>query len=133
MNIDEELSELTQGLHRHGLTVHIRPRAAVDADHPAQHAFVLVFDGLLGEPGERRRIGAQVEGGGHFGSLRPVPYDFGAGASARRKQQRIDKNGLARASFSREHRQAGTGFEFDSVDNREVANLDMREHARSVR
>ena len=127
MNIDERFAELTQRLHRHRLAVHIRARAPVGADDPPQqHAFVLVLDRLLGEPGARGGIVRDGERRGDFGALRAVPHDFGAGAAAGREQQRIDENGFARAGLAGEHRQSGAELQLDSVDDREVADLDMQ-------
>ena len=128
VNIDERFAQLAQRLHRHRLAVDVSARAPIRADDPAQHAFVLVLDRLLGEPGARRRIVRDGERGGDFGALGAVPDDLCTRAAAGGEQQRVHENGFTGAGFAGQDRQAGGELQFGSVDDREVANLDMQQH-----
>ena len=128
MDIDERFAELAQRLHRHRLAVHIRARATVGADDSPQHAFAFVLDRLLGEPGARGGVVRDRERGGDFGALGAVPHDFGACATARREQQRIDEDGFAGAGFAGQHGEAGGELQLGGVDDGEIADLDMQQH-----
>ena len=128
MDIDERFAELAQCLHGHRLAVHVRARATVGADYSPQHAFALVLDRLLGEPGARGGVVRDGEGGGDFGALGAVPHDLGARATAGGEQQGVYENGFAGAGFAGQHRQAGGELQLGGVDDREIADLDMQQH-----
>ena len=71
----------------------------------------------------------QIERRGDLGALGAGAHDLGAGAAARQQLQRIDDDGLAGAGLAGEHREPGLQFELDRVDDREVANLQVGQHA----
>jgi hypothetical protein len=52
-----------------------------------------------------------------------VPDDFGAGAAAGKKLQGVNDDRFAGAGLAGQHRKARPPFEFDGVDDGEVADL----------
>ena len=57
-----------------------------------------------------------------------MPYDFSARTTTCSERKRVHQNRFARARFTCEHGQSGCEFEFDSIDDGEIANLDMSQH-----
>ena len=129
VDIDERFAELAQCLHGHRLAVHIRARASIGPDNSPQYALAFVLDRLLGKPGARGRVLRDREGGGDFRALSAMPHDFGAGAASRGEQQRIYEDGFAGAGLAGQHGQTGGKLQLGGVDDREIADLDMQQHA----
>ena len=64
-----------------------------------------------------------IEGCRDVGPLGTVPDDFGAGAAAGKKLQGVNDDRFAGAGLAGQHRKARPPFEFDGVDDGEVADL----------
>jgi hypothetical protein len=61
-----------------------------------------------------------------------MSYGFGASTSTDGQLQRIDEDRLACAGFAGEHCEPASEVDLDGVDDREVSNVQMREHAWKV-
>ena len=129
VDFDQEFGELAQRLNRHQLAVDVGARAAVRADHAAHDDLAVVLDRLRLEPAQGT-LGEPREAGGDFGALGAV--------SARRRrrrglpaieQQRIDHDGFAGAGFAGQRGEARSELELRLIDDDEIAQLKMREHA----
>ena len=81
VNLDQELGELAQCLHRHQLAVDIGARAAVRADHAPHDDLTVVLDRLRLEPAQRP-LGQRREAGGNFGALGAVAHDVARPAAS---------------------------------------------------
>ena len=101
-------------------------RTPVPADDAAEHDLAVVAGNrLLLEPAADRRVAAGVEGRGNFGAFGAVTQAVRAGAATEREHHGIDHDRFARAGLAGERRQAAGEFEFDRVDDREVADLQV--------
>ena len=128
VDFDQVLRQFPQCLNRYHLAVHIGSRTAVRADHPAQHDFAVAVDALRFEPGFGR-LRKGVETRGDLGALGAAAHDVPAGAAAGNEQERIDDDGLTGAGFAGEGREAGFEFEFGLIDDDQIAQLQVRQHA----
>jgi hypothetical protein len=133
MHVDQQLAECTQRLDRHDLAVEVGAATTIRAHHATQLAFAFVCDRLFVEPRDGIRVADDVEGGADFGALRAVADRAAVCATADRQQQRVDEDRFTRAGFAGQHGEAAAEFELDGLDDREVADLQVREHARDRR
>ena len=74
-------------------------------------------------------FGAGLEGRRDLGALGAVAQRVGARAPAEREHDGVDDDRLAGARLARERREAARELELGRVDDREVADLQVREHA----
>ena len=129
VDVDQELAELAHALRGQRLAIHVLARAAVPADDTPQHELaVRRFDRLFLEPAAEQSAGCGLECRRDFGALRAVAKHVGARAAAERQHHRVHDDGLAGAGLSRERREAALELELGRVDDREVADLQVREH-----
>src|SRR5579859_717327 len=126
--LDEVFGELLELLYWHQLTVHIGTRASVDADHAPHDHLVMMFDGLRLEPGDGR-IGQGGKTRRDLRPLSPLAHDVDAAAPAGNEQQGVDHDGFSGAGFAGQRREARTEFQFRLVDNDQILELQMCEHA----
>ncbi len=128
VHVDEQFAERAQRLHRDDLAVEVGATAAVRADDAAQLAFAFVLDRLLREPRERGAIARHGKGRAHFGAFGAVTHGPAVRAPAHGEQQRIDEDRLARAGLAGERGEAAGELQFDGLDDREVADLQVGQH-----
>jgi len=128
VHLDEEFGKLPQLLYRHQLTVHIGTRAPIDADHAPHDHLVIVFDGLRFEPRDGR-IGKGGEARRDLGSLGALTHDVGAAAPAGDEQQGVDDDGFSGTRFAGQRREPRTEIQLRLVDDDEILELQMGEHA----
>ena len=130
VDIDQQSSDLAQQLYRNGLSVEVGARAAVGTDHPADRELGGAAEGLLIEPLPQLARGlTQLEGRGDLGPLGSVADDLRAGPPACDQLQRFDEDRLAGAGLTGEDREPRAQFELHRIDDGEVADLQVRQHA----
>ena len=85
---------------------------------------------------DRLRLEPGFRGGGkggetrrHLGAFRALAHDVAAGAAAGDEQQRVDDDGFAGAGFAGQRGEAGFEFELGLIDEHEIAQLKVGEHA----
>ncbi len=128
MDIDQYLAELAQGLQRHRTSIDERSRAPVVRQYAPQNALAVALDGLGFEPVSQPRLGAQVEGGRDLSALRPGANCIAARAPAGGQREGVDDDGLARAGLPGQRGEARAELELDLIDDREIADPQVREH-----
>jgi hypothetical protein len=128
VHLDEQLAQAAQRLHRHRLAVDVGAAATVRGHGAAQQHLAVVLDLLLLQPGQGGRVRGHGEAGRHFGALRAVAHGAAVGPSAHRQQQCIHEDRLAGPGLARQHGESRTELDFDALDDREVANLQVAEH-----
>jgi hypothetical protein len=134
VDVDQELAELAYALCGQRLAVHVLARAPVPADDTPQHELtVRRFDRLFLEPAAEQGAGCGLECRRDFRALRAVAKHVGTRAAAECQHHRIHDDGLAGAGFSRERREAALELELGRVDDREVPDLQVREHLSTPR
>ena len=72
---------------------------------------------------------AQFERRGNLCSLGAVAYDLGTRPAAGDQLQRVHEDGLACAGLAGQHREPRAQLQLDGVDDGEIADLQVREHA----
>jgi hypothetical protein len=128
MHADETLAQLGELRERGGAAVDPRAAAPVRLEHPAHQQRVVGGEGLLAEPGGDTRRIVDVELGrelGAFGARAQLPQ---LEAVAQKQAQRVEEDGLARAGFAGEHREAARELEVERLHDDEVANRQQAQH-----
>ena len=134
MDVDQPLAEFAHGLRRQRLAIDVLARAPVAADHAPQDELAVVGgDRLLFQPAADRRIRADLEGRRDLGALRAMAQRVGARAPAEREHHGVHDDGLAGAGLAGQGGQAAGQLELDGVDDREVADLQVRKHDQDSR
>ena len=133
VDIEQHLAEVFQLLDGGRIAVDECPRAAVRADNAAQQAGIVLVESLVLQPAAHGRQGSDVEFGAELGPLRPVANELTAAPVSQDESHGIDEDGLARASLTGEDRHAGTELYVDLVDDREIPDLQARQHDLSRR
>ena len=133
MDVDQSSPSARSDCSGHGLAVDVRRGSGRRPTTRRRMRLAVVLDGLLVEPrAQRPRCGAG-RSGGDLRTLRAVPHGAAVGAAADRQQQRVDEDGLAGAGLARQRREAGPSSSSIGVDDREIADLQVREHGRVSR
>jgi len=124
VNVDQQLGRPAEHLQRYRLTAQPGTAAPIAADHAPYQQFAVIGDGLLSEQVAQLTASAgNIDGRGDFGPLGTGAYHIGAGAAAGQQLQGIDNDGLAGAGLAGQHGQATAEFDFNAVDDREIADL----------
>ena len=128
VDFDQMLRQFPQSLQGHYLAIHIGARAAIRTDDAPYHEFAVEVDGLPLQPfdGGSRQV---REARSHLGPLRALTRDIARAAAAGDQQQGIDHDGFTGAGLAREGGQAAAEFELGLIDEHQVPQLQMREHA----
>ena len=128
VDLDQHVGEFAQRLNRHHLPVDVGARAAVRADHPAHEDLAVVLDRLRLEPAQRA-CGRVREACRDLGALGAVAHHIPGAPASGDEQQGIDHDRLAGPGLPGERGETGAEFELGLIDDHEIAQLEMREHA----
>src|SRR4029079_8892882 len=64
------------------------------------------------------------------GCIRTGSHQPGIGARAKRQSQRIEQDGLARSRVAREDTQPGVTLQVEALDEHDIADCELPQHAR---
>ena len=133
MDVEQQLAHGAQHRQRNALAIEPGAAAAVIADHPAQDQFAFLGDRLLLEQVAQQAADARdIDGRRQLATLGAGAHHFGAGAAATEQLQRIDQHRLAGAGLAGEHRQPAAEVDFDRIDDGQIADLQMSQHASAL-
>ena len=131
VDLGEPLADLAQHLHRYGLAIEVGARFALAGDHAPHQQLVTDLDALFFE--QRAQPCArlpEIEGSRHFSARRIVTNHLAACTGADCELQCIDEDGLASTRFAREYAEPSAKLELDGIDDGEITDVQVREHAR---
>ena len=124
---EQRAAELAQVGRRGAAAAEVGARAALGADAAGEHELL----GVLGQPVAERvaqRVG-QREHALDVGLRRAGAHDPGARLAAEQQVERVREHGLARAGLAGEHVQAGPEAQLGPLDQQEVLDAQLVQHA----
>ena len=128
VNIHQPFTQFPQRLGRLGHAVDVAARAASTGDDPPQLAFPVAVQVALGQPGARRRQGIEIEQGAEIGPFRPMADHVAVGAVAQQQTDGVHQDGFAGAGFAGDRGHPGRQFQFQFLDNSEIADAQLGQH-----
>ena len=114
------------------LAIQISAGFAVALNDAPHDEFLVALDALFLQPlAQRRGCAGKFEGRRDFSPIGAMTDHLGAGSATDRQLQGIDQNRLTRAGFAGEHGEAFAKIEFDTLDDREVTDVQVAQHDES--
>ena len=77
--------------------------------------------------------GIELQLGGHDGALLPGAHQPGVGARAERQPESVEQDRLACAGLSSEHPEPGLEFELQPLDEHDILDGELPQHATMAR
>jgi len=129
VNVHQGFAQFAQQLHGGRLAIDVSAGTAVTAEDAPQLALVAQVHVMVGEPCLHRRVGADIEAGGNLGAVLAVADPVAVRAITQHQAERVDQDRFAGARFASECRHAGRQLEIDLVNDGQLADMNVRQHA----
>ena len=130
VDLDERRADRPQNLDADRLVVDEGAGAAVRDLDAAENQVALGVDIRIGRNPAGRVLEAAVEDGGYLALALAVAHEAAVAAPAEREREGIEQNGLAGTGLTREDAEALTKMKLELVDQDDIADRQLDQHAR---